>query len=173
MSESRAKWLSLGLVVGFVVGASLSGVLPQTPVHAVATHGQDSFAISTGLVEEDLEGIYFLDFLTGDLRGAVISTLTGKFLSFFTYNVAADLSHQGAKNPRYLMVTGIINFRRGFGNIQPGRSIIYIAEATSGQVAAYAIPWSSQLQVAGRPQTGSFVFLDKKKFRTTEVRDAE
>jgi hypothetical protein len=174
MTQSKAGWLTLGLVIGLIVGVSLSGVLPQTPVHAMATHGQDSFAIATGLVQDDIEAIYFLDFLTGDLRAAVLSFQTGKFLSFFTYNVSSDLSQPGAKNPRYLLVTGIADFKRGFtGNIQPGRSVIYVAEATSGQVAAYALPWSSQLQIAGRPQTGNLVPLDKKKFRNVAIREEE
>jgi hypothetical protein len=171
MAQSKAAWLAWGLLIGLIVGISLSGVLPQTSVHAVATHGQDSFAIATGPVQDDIEAIYFLDFLTGDLRAAVLSFQTGKFLSFFTYNVSADLSEPGSKSPRYLMVTGLADFRRGFGNIQPGRSIVYVAEATSGQIAAYAMPWASQLQTAGRPQSGSLVFLDKRKFRNVAIRD--
>lgn len=173
MGQSKAAWLAWGVVIGLVIGVSLSGVLPQTPVHAVATHGEDSFAIATGLVQDEIEAIYFLDFLTGDLRAAVLSFQTGKFLSFFTYNVSADLMQPGTKNPKYLLVTGIADFRRGFGNIQPGRSVIYVAEATSGQIAAYALPWAPQLQTAGRPQTGNLVFLDKKKFRTAAIREEE
>lgn len=173
MGQSKAAWLAWGMVIGLVIGVSLSGVLPQTSVHAVATHGQDSFAIATGLVQDEIEAIYFLDFLTGDLRAAVLSFQTGKFLSFFTYNVSSDLMQPGTKNPRYLLVTGIADFRRGFGNIQPGRSVIYVAEATSGQIAAYAMPWAPQLQTSGRPQTGNLVFLDKKKFRTAAIREEE
>ena len=78
MAQSKAAWLAWGLVIGLIVGISLSGVLPQTPVHAVATHGQDSFAIATGLVQDNTEAIYFLDYLTGDLRAAVLSSQTGK-----------------------------------------------------------------------------------------------
>jgi hypothetical protein len=173
MTRFQAGWLLGGITLGMLVGLSLSGALPQTPVHAVATHGQDSFAIATGPVQDDIEAIFFLDFLTGDLRAAVMSFQTGKFNSFFTYNVAADLSMPGAKNPRYLMVTGIADFRRGFGNVQPGQAIVYVAEANSGQIAAYALPWASTLQTSGRPQTGTFILLDKRKFRTTAIRDEE
>ena len=69
------------------------------------------------------------------------------------------------------MVTGIADFRRGFGNIQPGLSIVYVAEATSGLIAAYAAPWAPQLQTAGRPQSGNMVLLDKRKFRNVAIRD--
>ena len=173
MTNAKGAWLAWGIVIGLILGVSLSGILPQTPVHAVATHGQDSFAIATGLVQDEIEAIYFLDFLTGDLRAAVLSFQSGKFLSLYTYNVSADLSPPGSKSPRYLMVTGIADFRRGFGNIQPGKSVIYVAEASSGQVAAYALPWSPQLQTSGRPQAGNLVFLDKKQFRNVAIREEE
>src|SRR5262245_3354466 len=107
MSQLKARWLTLGIVIGLIVGVSLSGVLPQTPVHAVATHGQDSFAIATGYVQDEIEAFYFLDFLTGDLFAAVLSFKNGQFLSLFKYNVASDLQQPGSKNPRYLMVTGV------------------------------------------------------------------
>ena len=38
------------------------------PLHATATHGLDKFAIATGLVDDSVEALYFLDFLTGDMR---------------------------------------------------------------------------------------------------------
>lgn len=172
MAQTKGAWLAIGLVIGLAVGVSLSGVLPQTSVHAVATDSQEGFAIATGTVQDDLEAVYFLDFLTGDLRAAVLSAINGKFLSFFTYNVAADLSEPGAKNPRYLMVTGKVDLRRGLsGNFQPAQSVVYVAEATSGLIAAYGMPWAGQLQSAGRPQLGQLILLDKKKFRTAAVRD--
>ncbi len=173
MAQTKAGWLTLGMVIGLIIGVSLSGILPQTPVHAVATHGQDSFAIATGPVQDEIEALFFLDFLTGDLSAAVLSFQNGRFLSKFTYNVSRDLMPPGAKNPRYLMVTGIADFKRGFGNMQPGRAVVYVAEATSGQVAVYAIPWVPQLQTTGRPQSGPLILLDKKPFRNVVIRKEE
>ena len=173
MAQAKARWLTLGIVIGLIVGVSLSGVLPQTPVHAVATHGQDSFAIATGIVQDEIEALYFLDFLTGDLSAAVLGFQNGRFLSVFRTNVSKDLLERGAKNPRYLMVTGIADFKRGFGNTQPGRSVVYIAEATTGAVAVYALPWSPAMAVANRPQSGALILLDKKPFRNVEIRKEE
>jgi hypothetical protein len=175
MGNSRAGWITLGVCIGLLVGISLSGVLPQTPIHASATHGQDSFAIATGMVDNagEIEAVYFLDFLTGDLRAGVLSYRTGKFLSLFQYNVMSDLVTPGQKNPRFLMVTGIANFRAGFGNTQPARSVVYVAEASGGQMGVYAIPFSPAMQTANVAQAGSFILLDKKKFRTSAVRETE
>ena len=41
------------------------------------------FAIATGLVDDELEAVFILDFLTGSLKCAVLSTSTGKFTSAF------------------------------------------------------------------------------------------
>ena len=54
-----------------------------------------------------------LDYLTGDLKAAVVNLQTGKFTSFFESNVQADLGTGTTKNPRYVMVTGRAAMRRG------------------------------------------------------------
>ena len=102
----------MGLVLGLVIGLNLEGFWPSMPLHASATHGIEKFAIATGTVDSGVEALYFLDFLTGDMRAAVINPKTGKFNSFFTRNIAADFSGAG-RNSGYLMVTGAVNMPRG------------------------------------------------------------
>src|SRR3954462_9421996 len=168
--SSRWAYLGFGLVAGLVVGLNLEGLWPSMPLHASATHGIDKFAIATGLVDGSVEALYFLDFLTGDLRAAVINPKTGKFNSFFTRNIAADFGGAG-RSSGYLMVTGSVNMPRGTANFQYAHSIVYFAEATTGQLAAYPIPWNSTLHAAGKPQQGEFKPLDVQQFRTAFVRD--
>ena len=170
--NSRLAWLAAGAALGLVVGLNASRVWPSVPLHATATQGLDKFAIATGLVDDTVEAIYFLDFLTGDLRAAVINPKTGKFNAFFTRNIATDFAAVG-KGARYLIVTGFADMPRGRANFQFAKSIVYIAEAGTGQIAAYTIPWSSAFQSAGKPQTGEFVPLDVKAFRTAFVRDEQ
>ncbi len=166
-----ALGLCLGLLLGLIFGLSIQGIWPNVPLYASATQGQENFAFATGLVDDQIEAVYFLDFITGDLKAAVISTKSGKFNSFFTYNIRADFEDSASKNPKYLMVTGSADFPRGRGQSQVARSILYIAEANSGWVAAYSIPWNQAAQAAGRSQAGEFVPLDKRKFRTMMIRD--
>jgi hypothetical protein len=104
------------------------------------------------------------------MRAAVINPKTGKFHAFFTRNIAADFGGAG-RSTGYLMVTGAANMPRGTANFQYARSIVYVADASTGQVAAYTIPWNSSLHFAGRPQYGEFQPLDVKPFRTAFVRD--
>ena len=66
-------------------------------MHASATHGIDKFAIATGLVDNSVEALYFLDFLTGDMRAAVINPKNGKFTAFFTRNIAAEYGRHGVR----------------------------------------------------------------------------
>lgn len=170
LARSRGMFLTGGLILGLAVGMNLQGLWPNIPLHASATDGYESFSIATGLVDGSVEGLYFLDYLTGDLRGAVVDAKTGKFNAFFTTKIGKDFASTG-RNAKYLMVTGMADMPRGRAGFQPAKSIVYVADATSGQVAAYLMPWNSSLASAGKPQTGEFQTLDVRQFRTTEIRD--
>lgn len=168
--RTRAAYVAMGVVLGLIIGLNLEGLWPTAPLHATATHGIDKFAIATGNVDAGVEALYFLDFLTGDMRAAVINPKTGKFNSFFTRNIATDFGGAG-RSSGYLMVTGAVNMPRGSNNYQFAESIVYVAEAGTGQVAAYTIPWNSSAQAAGKRQYGEFQPLDVQQFRTAFVRD--
>jgi len=168
--RTRSACLGWGLVLGIVIGLNIQGIWPAVPLHASATHGLEKFAIATGLVDSSVEALYFLDYLTGDMRAAVINPKTGKFNSFFSRNITADFNGAG-RNTGYLMVTGTVNMPRGTAKFQFASSIVYVAEASTGQVAAYTIPWNSSMQAAGQVQYGEFQPLDVRAFRTAFVRD--
>jgi hypothetical protein len=169
---NHAALLVLGIFVGAVLSVSWFGVGQGVTVQATATHGEANFAIATGFVDLEIEAFYFLDFLTGDLRAAVVSRRTGEFVAFFEKNILADFGGT-TKNPKYLMVTGMANIPRGSAAFQPGKSLIYVAEATTGMVNAYALPWNSTLNNKGEPQQGTFYRVAGGSFRTAFVRDDE
>lgn len=165
--QSPMLWLAVGLVVGVAVG----GFCPHAPLHATATDRFDTFAIATGYVDEGIEAIYFLDFLTGDLRAAVLSKqVPPRFNSFYERNIIQDLGVDPAKNPRYLMVTGLADIRRGGSRAQPSAAVVYVAEITTGQVAAFGIPWNAQGHASGQLVKDQIYPIDKFKFRTAAVR---
>lgn len=170
LARGRSAFLVLGLTIGLVAGLNIQGLWPNVPLHATATEGWESFSIATGLVDNQVEGLYFLDYLTGDLVGAVINPKTGKFNSRFTHNISQDFP-SGGRNAKYLMVTGLADMPRGRAGFQPAASIVYIADTTSGQIGAYIMPWNSSMQAAGKPQQGVFQVLDVQPFRTTMIRD--
>ena len=169
MLKSRGAWLAIGLGIGMIIGLNVAGLWPQIPVHASATHGQENFAMCTGVVDPEVEAVYLLDFVTGDLKAAVLGINTRTFTTFYTYNVGKDFGN--VKNPKYLMVSGGAEVRRQLA-VPIGTGVVYIAEMTSGQLACYGLPWSPGRQSQAGVVTTTFLPLDKFKFRTTAIRGA-
>ena len=73
-------------------------------------------------IDTNLEGVYFLDYLTGNLKGVVISLATGKFTTFYEYNVLRDFQLDANEEPEVFdgdrtwrrCVAGHRRFSRGF-----------------------------------------------------------
>ncbi len=149
------RWL-IAVGIGLAGGVVLSGFWPYTPLYAVATDRIDTFGMATGLVDvnAEVEAVYFLDFLTGDLKAWVLGKQPGTWTGFFWRNVAVDLGVDPQKNAKYLMTTGLASLRRAGGTrYQWSASMCYVAEVTSGKVAAYSIPWSATMYAASQPQS--------------------
>jgi hypothetical protein len=163
----RLCWTGGGVVLGLLFG----GLWPNSPAHAVATSQIESFSICTAPIDEEGEGVFFLDYLTGELKGAALSPNFGKFNALFGVNVATTLGVDITKNPRYLLVSGQANFRRGAGNQQLGGSVLYVAELSSGKVAAYGIPWTRAARNAQQPVQVPLTPLDVYQFRNVQVRN--
>lgn len=171
MANPKLNGLVLGIVIGLLVGLNLSGLWPQVPLHAVATHGQDNFAICTGPMDQDVEAIFVLDCLTGDLKAAVMNVQMRRFNTRYEYNVQRDLALGEIKNPQFRIVSGYANIRQNVAAGQVGNSVIYVAEMSSGQLVAYGVPWVSGRASGMMPVTTTLIPLDKWQFRTTAIRD--
>jgi len=164
-NSSRLAWLGIGIGIGLLATLMAVGLWPETPVHAVATDRYETFAMATGPVDEEFEAVYFLDFLTGDLRATVLGKMGNAFTAFYTYNVSTDFGVERGKG-RFMMVTGLANRVRGTGAFQPSAAVVYVAEITSGQVAAYGIPWAkTQHSRGGVMQPMALVPLAMTRFR--------
>jgi len=183
LRRSPMVWLLLGLFLG--VGLMqlnrtspqddwLARCLAERGVSASATHGQDNFAIATGVVDESTEALYFLDFLTGELKAAALNRMNGKFTAFFlNKNVFKDLGVDitTVKNPRFLMATGAIDLRRGSTPaLKFGNGVVYVTELSGAKIAAYAIPWNSTAYASGAAQQGEIRLLDTVQARTIDIR---
>jgi hypothetical protein len=158
--------LFVTLAIGWLLG--VFGVWPGASLHATATDRVDSFAIATGALDSEVEGVYFLDFLTGDLNVAALSKQqnTG-WIANFRRNVAKDLGVDMQKNPKFMMVTGVNSMRRGpTGSQQPSYATCYVAELTSGKVAAYVVPWNSSARQSNQPQSGELWLVGVAPFRS-------
>lgn len=165
LQQGRALWLGIGVLVG----VALSGLLPHAPLHATATDRQENFAMATGKVDAQIEAVFTLDFLTGQLTAAVLNPQTHQFSLAYSRNVMSDLKVEQGKSPKYLMITGESELR-GSGQAQMGDSVVYVAELTSGNMAAYGLEFSrAWLNQPGAAQK-QFIPLQVVPFRSAAVR---
>jgi hypothetical protein len=178
---------SLMLACGMLVGLSLSfaatlatlsawGYLEEGKVqwieqqlHAIATHGGDSIAIATGVVDENVEGVFILDFITGELTCQVLNARSGALGGVFRQNVVQDLGVEQGKQPKYLLVTGGLETRQSITNVRPAKSLVYVADSNTGRYVAYMLPWNQQLANAGGAQAAPMVVVGRGTARNAIV----
>jgi hypothetical protein len=191
----RIFWLAVGLAMGTAIG----GLWPHTPLHAIATDRSENIIIATGLINENVEAIFFLDSLTGTLRAAVPSQLRMvDYQAMWEANASADLmacirtvnanvarlsggkgaavarpAIQMPQAPRFLMVTGLMDIRQGSARMRPSRSVVYVAEANTGIVMTYLLPWSDQMHTSNQPLRMPMTLWAADQFPTAVIRAAE
>jgi len=176
LAAGVAIGLTLGgaMTVGVLLGQRSQSAVPSSwsdlKLKAMSTHGTDTFAIATGSVDDDVEGLYTLDFLTGDLQCFVINPRTGKFGGWFKANVAAHLGAEKGKKPNYLLTTGMINVQGYGGNQRPAASLCYVVDANTGDVAAFSFPWAKSATAAGMAQATEMALVGKWKARDINLR---
>lgn len=177
--------LGVGLTVGLLVGVGmLVGALvatkaqdpapislPETLLRATASHGGETLAMATGYIDSDVEGLFVLDFLTGDLQCWVIYPKFGKIGAQYKHNVINDLGVQQGKKPSYVMVTGHAEMLRGAAAASPAGCVLYVADSNTGNVAVYTLPWNRNLARAAGAQVGGFVLLTTGKARDVMIRE--
>ena len=161
----------LATAIGFWVGGS-RWTAPDAiaPLLAASASATDTMAIATGPISQDAEGIFFLDFITGDLQCLVYYPRARAFGARYFANVLPQLGGAG-KNPRYIMVTGSAVAPFSTGGAQPGNSLVYVADATSGMFAAYAVPWDRNAEQSGAMQSGPLVYAGGGPVRNFQLRD--
>ena len=166
--------VGLGMMIGAIVvtqsfqNPPLS--FPAHLLHATATDGSSTMAIATGPIDEGVEGLFVLDFITGELQCSVLNPRTGTLGGLFKHNVTLDLGVEQGKQPHYMMVTGVANFRPAAGgNVRPASSVVYVADANTGNYAAYWLPWNRQAQQYNYAQMSPMMLLGKGSARNVAI----
>ncbi len=166
-ATSLCSCLAVG--IGFwLAGKPAPQSLPQ--MLAASAAASDNMAVATGKIGKDSEGIFFLDFTTGDLQCLVYYPRAGGFGAHYYTNVVPSLGG-GGKNSKYLMVTGEATVTGSSGGSRPGASLVYVTDTTTGIFAAYAVPWDQTSESSGRVQSGGLVFVGGGPIRNFQLRD--
>lgn len=148
MSQLQSGNRYLWLMAGVVLGMAATWFFPQEPLHASSSDRDEKFAMLTvpvkdvqfAGVRDHLEGVFVLDFLTGQLKGAVL-TKTGKFTHFYQRNIGADFQIDPSATPHYAIVQGNAQLPSQ-GRFTMATGVIYVAELTTGRVKAYGFPFN-------------------------------
>lgn len=185
--RSNGLGLAIGLCLGLAVAAgvllerqfaapdeanhrAIAARFEELKLQASATHGAETFAMATGIVDEEAEGVFFLDYLTGDLQCYVMNPRFGKFTGWFKTNIVNDLPMEKGKKPSYVMVTGAWNPIRGSAQ-RPAQCVVYVADANSGVFVAYTFPWVRGTSSTLATQAAPMIRLDGGKARNLELRE--
>ncbi|HEX6984581.1 MAG TPA: hypothetical protein VF170_04355 [Planctomycetaceae bacterium] len=136
-SDRRWFWISIGLAAGLAI----SFVWPHEDAAAAVADRNDKFAMVTAEfdVTNFVEGVFVLDFLTGQLRGSVMDPRNAKFSVLYARNIAADFAVNPNEPGTYAIVAGRTNLPRVRG-VSPATACIYVAELNSGKVVCYSFP---------------------------------
>jgi hypothetical protein len=176
--SARTIWLivassgctMLALMAGFFLGQRNTPP-PLPPMLAAAAASSDTMAVATGQISKDAEGIFFLDFITGDLQCLVYYPRSGGFGARYFTNALPHLGGGGGKNSKYLMVTGQAVVTSSAGGSRPGASLVYVTDVTTGMFAAFAVPWDQTAESGNRMQSGGLVYVGGGPIRNYQLRD--
>jgi hypothetical protein len=171
--------VTLGLLAGIGAASSVlyfsrpaapAGWPQGVPLHGATASTSETMAIATGRIDDDVEGLYTLDFLTGDLQCFVLNPRSGKFVGWFKTNVTNQLPVERGKKPQYLLATGEWS-PAGFQTTQrPCQSVVYVADANTGLFMAYYLPWVKGAATTGLTQSTAMIPLEGQKIRNIPVR---
>ena len=166
----HANWLIPSALIGLVAGFWGASLREPLPLYAMTAHGSERKTMVTVPLDAGLEAVIALDHVTADLTGYVLDRFSGKFFIQYRYNVANDFPLRQGKQPRFLMVSGLADFRQFTSNVRLADGLVYVSEENSGQVVAYGIPWNTQFRASSTgPQQLKFVPLDYAKTRFANV----
>lgn len=181
MRKSRLSGIWIGFAMGglcgvaVVAGMLLSRPSPpvlEIPVQASATR-TDTMAAATGDIDSNADGLFTLDFLTGDLRCFVINTRNQQAPpSVFGRNVMADLQIDPTSKPQFMLIVGRAMFQGGrTANARPANSVCYVIDSVSGNYVGYAIPWQENIASRGGSQAQELIPITTGSARNAMIRE--
>jgi hypothetical protein len=170
--------LLIGLTtgIGVYVGNRLAqdrqlAQLPPLDLMAGTAARTKSLSMATGLIDNNVEALFVLDHLTGNLQCWLLNTKTGTVGGIYRASAATDLAVAGKSGtPEYIMTTGNFFFRGGSsGGNKPANSVCYIGDANTGNVVGYSLSYNEQALSRGGAVNGALKLICKGAARSAIV----
>jgi hypothetical protein len=165
----------LGTAVGVLwashYGSGETRLINTTPVMFTpdnATRGKN-LSMATGPVNEEIEGLFVLDHVNGDLNCTAISARWGKTVMLYKTNVFKDLGVTKEGGADFVMTTGRIIVRQRSSKLVPAACIVYVGDSNSGKVVGYTFSYNGANYQKGVPQTGILNPIFAGKTRGAEL----
>jgi len=144
------------------VGVSTNRTLtPEMVLRADAACGGDKIGVATGPVADGQEGLFALDYATGDLFCWVLNPRFGPgFQAQYMTNVQEHLGVKKGEPADYVITTGRID-NSGVpvrpNALKPADCVCYVADGNTGRVAGFSFTWSKNRQNQGGMQEGELL----------------
>lgn len=164
--SKQGSWM---LAAGVIIGLVLGGLVPPMPLHGSTAASIEGFSVCTAELEAGQEGIYYLDYQTGDLAAAFLHPRNGRFINLYKHNILKDFAE--AKTPKFMLVSSSTPMINPQGNIRPSVGIVYVIEVTSGIACAYTAPYATNRDSVAIPTNEALRLVDKIKFRSQAIRE--
>jgi hypothetical protein len=131
-AKSGIAWLALGLVVGLGGGWILFGASKS------AEAGNDRFEdyvmstgpVNVGVVTQEMDGVWILDYKAGKLLGTVVNRTTGRVTAWAEIDLVKEFDLKPKQNVHFLVTNGLV---------QKGQSALYVAETSTGKMGVYTM----------------------------------
>lgn len=120
---------------------------------ATASSGK-KLAVATGLIDQDVEGVFVLDIMTGDLICWVVNRFSGGLAGRFKINISGEFGGVLGNASDFILTTGLIRQAGRSTQARAAESIVYVADGNVGKVVGYSLPWNRTSAQASRPQEG-------------------
>jgi len=177
----KQGWIFGILGIGIAIGVWMANrPSEEIFVQAVGVDRSGDYVLTTGFVDEGIEAVFYLDYLTGRLSAGVLSKQTRAFRAMYYADVNANLAEyiaaQGGtppQKPNYLITTGVndIMLTGGTNTDQPSLSAVYVLETNTGIVMTYVIPWNRSAHAAGQPEQRVMTPWTAQQFSTAVFRE--
>jgi hypothetical protein len=86
--------------------------------------------VNVGVVTQEMDGVWILDYKAGKLLGTVVNRTTGRVTAWAEIDLVKEFDLKPKQNVHFLVTNGLV---------QKGQSALYVAETSTGKMGVYTM----------------------------------